>query len=404
MSFASCQTRPKRVRGERQRLQDARWRQSKKQERQQLEETAQQLETQLEQLQQSQNPVHFDIGKMSPLLAGKTATSPQHKKRKSYFPCTAVGNGWQAKAESMKQQRVEAELLNTTLRRALVKEQKVAKSLKAIMNKRPYIPRSIMYEMRRASCSQTETRTQTFQCSQCCNPTTLHINPTVVRREIEATLQRMHTQANAVLSASGADNSLSFNFKIHLDPGAGPTTEVTTTTPMNCGLDHAVKLLGPNCCVQKPVDLLGARCVPPRRRGNDAHVQQFTVELGAPYQTLLLDGFGSTRKSDDGNQRLILWAAISFDRCGALCFRECTWLAVRRSPSDPVNESVIRSHYSVAAEKAAGCTVIDGESIDSVRDRALCVLGKQIKERYLAMQRGVLLQTGRGDLVSFVGA
>ncbi|KAG6946737.1 hypothetical protein JG688_00015878, partial [Phytophthora aleatoria] len=131
--------------------------------------------------------------------------------------------------------------------------------------------------------------------------------------------------------------------------------------------------------------------------------QQFTVELGAPYQTVLLDGFGSTRKSDDGNQRLILWAAISFDRCGALCFREYTWLTVRQSPSDPVNESVIRSHYSVASEKSVGCTVIDGEHIDSVRDRALRAMGKQTKERYLAMQRGILLKTGRGDLVSFVG-
>ncbi|KAG2774190.1 hypothetical protein Pcac1_g15030 [Phytophthora cactorum] len=274
----------------------------------------------------------------------------------------------------MKQQRLEAELLNMTLRRTLAKEQKVAKSLRTIMDKRPFMPRSVKYDMRRASCSQTETRTQISQCTQCCNPTTSHINPTGVRREIEATLQRMHVQTNALLNATAADDSLSFNFNIRLDPAAGPTIEVTTTTPMNCTLDHTVKLLGPKYQGQVPIDLYGPRCVPPRRHGGNAHEQQFTVELGAPYQTV--------------------WA---------LCFRACTWLAVRQPPSDPVNESVIRSHYSVAAEKAVGCTVIDGEHIDSVRDRALRAMGKQIKERYLAMQRRILLQTGRGDLVSFVG-
>ncbi|KAG3157955.1 hypothetical protein PI126_g8055 [Phytophthora idaei] len=331
------------------------------------------------------------------------ASCPLHKKRNCFSSCTAVENDWQSKAEAMKQQRLEAELLNMTLRRTLAKEQKVAKSLRTIMDKRPFMPRSVKYDMRRASCSQTERRTQISQCTQCCNPTTSHINPTGVRREIEATLQRMHVQTNALLNATAADDSLSFNFNIRLDPAAGPTIEVTTTTPMNCTLDHTVKLLGPKYQGQVPIDLYGPRCVPPRRQGGNAHEQQFTVELGAPYQTVLLDGFGSTRKSDDSNQRLILWAAISFDRCGTLCFRECTWLAVRQSPSDPVNESVIRSHYSVAAEKAVGCTVIDGEHIDSVRDRALHAMGKQIIERYLAMQRGILLQTGRGDLVSFVG-
>ncbi|KAG2941547.1 hypothetical protein PC117_g10213 [Phytophthora cactorum] len=193
----------------------------------------------------------------------------------------------------MKQQRLEAELLNMTLRRTLAKEQKVAKSLRTIMDKRPFMPRSVKYDMRRASCSQTETRTQISQCTQCCNPTTSHINPTGVRREIEATLQRMHVQTNALLNATAADDSLSFNFNIRLDPAAGPTIEVTTTTPMNCTLDHTVKLLGPKYQGQVPIDLYGPRCVPPRRHGGNAHEQQFTVELGAPYQTVLLDGVGS---------------------------------------------------------------------------------------------------------------
>lgn len=150
---------------------------------------------------------------------------------------TAVENDWQAK----KQQRFEAELLNMTLRRALLKEQKVAKALTTIMHKRPSTPHSVMHETRGASCSQSDATTQLSQCSHCCNTTTLHINPATVRCEIEATLQRMNTQANTELNGTAADSSLSFNFDVRLDPIAGPTT---TTTPINCTLDHAVKLLG----------------------------------------------------------------------------------------------------------------------------------------------------------------
>lgn len=115
-SSSRCQERPKRVRGERQRQQDVEFRQRKKQERQQLLETAQQLETQLTKLQQ----------------ATSWPGSPLHNKRKGF--------SWQSKAETIKQQRVEAELLNMTLRRALAKEQQVAKSLQMKMNKRPFMP------------------------------------------------------------------------------------------------------------------------------------------------------------------------------------------------------------------------------------------------------------------------
>lgn len=257
-----------------------------------------------------------------------------------------------------------------------------------------------MHDMRQANLPQKQNQTQTTR--QCCNPTTLHINPVAVGREIEATLQRMIVQADSVLTASVADNSISFDSQIRLDPDLGLITEVTSSTPIHCTLDHAVKLLGSKFNIQQNIDLLGPRCVP--RPHNTGGERQFTVELGAPYQTVLLDGFGSTRRIDDDNRRLVVWAAVSFDRCGALCFRERTWLAVYRSQENPASASVIRSYYSLNAEKAIGCTMIDGEHIEMVRDRSLRAMGKQIKERYLAMQRAILLQTGRGDLVGFVGS
>ncbi|GMF28408.1 unnamed protein product [Phytophthora lilii] len=216
-----------------------------------------------------------------------------------------------------------------TLRRAVAQERRVARSLKTVMEKRPCLPvtrkgdrsqpditlikycccvvqRAVVCSIRRASCAQTTTSSQLSRCSQCCNPTTLHVNPSAVRREIEATLQQMHVHACAVLNATASDDSLSFNFNVRLDTSTGPTTEISTTTPMNCAVDRAVKLLGARCHVQGH-----------GRHGGDR--PQFTVELGSPHQTVLLDGFGASEKTNDGNRQLILWVAISFDRCGALC-------------------------------------------------------------------------------------
>ncbi|EGZ08580.1 hypothetical protein PHYSODRAFT_524526, partial [Phytophthora sojae] len=234
-------------------------------------------------------------------------------------------------------------------------------------------------------------------------PNTLHVNPTAVRHEIEATLQRILAHARSVINPCVDDDFLSFDFNVRLDPAAGPTTELTTTTPMNCALDEAVKLLGAQYQMRAPVDIGEPRYIQPRRRGGSTYEQQFTVELGAPLQTVLLDGFGATRQSEDENYRLILWAAISFDRCGALCFRECTWFAVHRSHSNPTSETVFRSHYLIAAEKAVDCAAVDGEHIDRVRDRLHSSMGKKIKERYLVMQRDILFRTGRADLIGFVG-
>ncbi|EGZ08581.1 hypothetical protein PHYSODRAFT_339037 [Phytophthora sojae] len=82
MDGASCgPARPKRVRGERQRLQDAQWRQRKKNERQQLKDTALQQEAQLAQLRQDSNAY------VSP------AASPVAKRRKSCWLLHLAGEG-----------------------------------------------------------------------------------------------------------------------------------------------------------------------------------------------------------------------------------------------------------------------------------------------------------------------
>ncbi|KAF1779674.1 hypothetical protein GQ600_25348 [Phytophthora cactorum] len=208
--------------------------------------------------------------------------------------------------------------------------------------------------MRRASCSQTETRTQISQCTQCCNPTTY-------------TLTQLASGARSKRRCSGCTckptpcsmllpptilfrSTLTFDWTrllgLHRGDDDNPDELYTGST---------VKLLGPKCQGQVPIDLYGPRCVP---------------------VNCALDGFGSTRKSDDGNQRLICGLPYLLTGVGSL-FPWCTWLR-SPAPSDPVNESVIRSHYSVAP-KNCGLHCDRWRHIDSVRDRALRAMGKQTK-------------------------
>ncbi|KAF4145580.1 hypothetical protein GN958_ATG05227 [Phytophthora infestans] len=204
-----------------------------------------------------------------------------------------------------------------TLRRALLKEQKVAKALTTIMHKRPSTPHSVMHETRGASCSQSDATTQLSQCSHCCNTTTLHINPATVRwANYDDNADKLHIRSRCEAAGS-----------------KGPRTSLEASRSSWSTL---------------------------RPDPGDVSEQQFTVEAAALYQTVLLDGFGSTRQSDDGNQRLILWAAVWSSLFPRMYMARCSSFTL-----DPANKSFIQFHHSVAAEKAAGCTVIDGEHIDN---------------------------------------
>ncbi|RLN86268.1 hypothetical protein BBJ28_00016280 [Nothophytophthora sp. Chile5] len=189
---------------------------------------------------------------------------------------------------------------------------------------------------------------------------------------------RMHTEANLAFNAAIGAPSLSFNFDVRLDPLSGPITALTTSTPLNCGIHRAMELLSPK--VQIPIDPIGTRSI---------HVRSSKVRNPNPH----------FHYEDD--RLLITWAAMSFDRCGALCFRECAWILATRSPSNPAQASVVRTHYTLVADKALGCTDIEGEAIDRVRNRALRAIGVQIRDRHSKLQHNFLKSTGQEELAGF---
>ncbi|KAE8965454.1 hypothetical protein PR003_g29784 [Phytophthora rubi] len=129
--------------------------------------------------------------------------------------------------------------------------------------------------------------------------------------------------------------------------------------------------------------------------------KEFSVDLGGSKVNECLDGVGLLRRHNEEDCELIIWAAISFHHSGKISFRECSWMAAARSaPSS--DESVVRVNYRLNAEKAGGCSYIEGEHIDQVRNHALAAIGAKMKTKNHLLQKKMLVGTGRGDLASFL--
>ncbi|KAI9990607.1 hypothetical protein PInf_018161 [Phytophthora infestans] len=142
---------------------------------------------------------------------------------------------------------------------------------------------------------------------------------------------------------------------------------------------------------------------PAKRTYTEGEIEkEFTVDLGGSRMNECLDGVGLLRRHSEDDCELVIWAAISFHHSGKISFRECSWMAAARSAPSTDKESVIRVKYRLSAEKAQGCTYINGEHIDQVRNHALQAIGAKMKAKHHMLQRKMLIETGRQDLASFI--
>lgn len=130
--------------------------------------------------------------------------------------------------------------------------------------------------------------------------------------------------------------------------------------------------------------------------------KEFTVDLGGSRVNECLDGVGLLRRHNEDDCEIVIWAAISFHHSGKISFRECSWMAAARSAPSNSQESVLRVNYRLSSEKAKGCTYIEGEHIDQVRNHALGAIGAKMKTKHHMLQRKMLIETGREDLASFI--
>ncbi|KAE8904656.1 hypothetical protein PF005_g12417 [Phytophthora fragariae] len=357
-----------RVKREQNRERDFRRRQRQKEERLQLQMQAQRLEKFLTQLRES------------------------------------GGNGASLSLESLadgQQQQVEAELLNTSLRKAVAAEVKWSKSLQSLLSKRRTME-TVSLTSSMLSTSQSKPSSVIY-----CSPATLRDDPAAVRREIMATMDRVYYEAKATVNpltgAAASIPELSCHYNVRIDAKAGPTTQLTSETPLECTLDSARELLSSVFSMPDAAEpSLKVRRTRAKRTYTEGEIEkEFSVDLGGSKVNECLDGVGLLRRHNEEDCELIIWAAISFHHSGKISFRECSWMAAARSaPSS--DESVVRVNYRLNAEKAGGCSYIEGEHIDQVRNHALAAIGAKMKTKNHLLQKKMLVGTGRGDLASFL--
>ncbi|KAF4038148.1 hypothetical protein GN244_ATG09733 [Phytophthora infestans] len=298
----------------------------------------------------------------------------------------------------MQHQRVEAERLNKSLTKALVAEKKWSKSLQSVLDKQ-----SSMETVSLAS-SMLMSSTPSVHSS----PTVLKDDPVAIRREIMTLMDTMYHEAKATVDpvngAAASIPALSCHYNVRLDPKRGPTSQLTSETPLDCSLDSSRELLSAMFSVPDPVQpSLKIRRTRAKRTYTEGEIEkEFTVDLGGSRMNECLDGVGLLRRHSEDDCELVIWAAISFHHSGKISFRECSWMAAARSAPSTDKESVIRVKYRLSAEKAQGCTYINGEHIDQVRNHALQAIGAKMKAKHHMLQRKMLIETGRQDLASFI--
>eukprot|EP00644_Phytophthora_capsici_P011742 jgi/Phyca11/10510/fgenesh1_pm.PHYCAscaffold_50_\ len=336
----------KRSRREQNRERDFRRRRRQKEERMQLEMQAQRLESYLTQLKES--------GRSSEMSRESSCVTPEILK-----------------------QRVEAELLNQSLKKALAAEKKWSKSLQSVLNKR-----------------------QSMECKPSTvvnyDTTTLRNDPEAVRREIMTLMDNMYYEAKATVDpVTGAAASI---------PALACHYNLTSETPLDCGLDSARELLSAMFSMPDTSQpSLKVRRTRVQRTYTEGEVEkEFTVDLGGSRVNECLDGVGLLRRHNEDDCEIVIWAAISFHHSGKISFRECSWMAAARSAPSNSQESVLRVNYRLSSEKAKGCTYIEGEHIDQVRNHALGAIGAKMKTKHHMLQRKMLIETGREDLASFI--
>ncbi|RLN86269.1 hypothetical protein BBJ28_00016281 [Nothophytophthora sp. Chile5] len=421
------------TRRERNRVHDVRRRLRKKGEMFELRRQAEKLERRLELLQHRpvrstrEDAADSDEGSEtsgdSPtqLLPCSTEWLPT-KIRKGTASLYFEGS-WEATAAVRRQARMEAELLNMKLKKALASEMKVSRSLRLLLERRPSMlvrsdyPGNIylydlemmrqLYAKARLTLVQDPVVSYTFdlRVDPVLGPVSELVSTTLAASDLQCAKQFIGLNAMEQLyidvgSTAPPTPALSYNYNVSFDPMHGPVSELTSTTPLYWDLNHTKQFLGPNFLKEKMSGSLKLKEV--RTTDGGRIENQFTVEIGKPGTSTMLDRMGSMSRYEEEDRVLVTWFALTFHRKGVLCFRERGWVVATRSPSNPATESVVQTHYTLEAEKAANCTAVDGEDVDRVRDRVLGALADIMKTKHKRIQQTMLAEIGRPDLVSLV--
>lgn len=231
-------------------------------------------------------------------------------------------------------------------------------------------------------------------------PALLPNDHVAVRTDIMTRMDKIYAEAKAIIKvftgAAASVPALTCHYNVKLDPKIGPIKLLTLETPLDCSLIIAKEMLSK--CIFVPdsfLPSLKSKLYPDVER-------ELVTDRGDSIKANYPDGIGFSRRHEEKNCELFVWAAISFHESDKIMFRENLWMAAIHLAPSISQGSVIRINYSVSAVKANDCTFINDEHIDQVRDQALEAIAAKMRKNLHMLQIKMLMETGRADLASFI--
>ncbi|RLN83837.1 hypothetical protein BBJ28_00017729 [Nothophytophthora sp. Chile5] len=142
-----------------------------------------------------------------------------------------------------------------------------------------------------------------------------------------------------------------------------------------------------------------------------------TVELGYTIgfddtdEFIHLNGVSVLEKSEDEDRDLLVWSSLVVQPSGRLRFRAQGWIMVARSPTNPLQASVLRTCCRLTAERAeAGVATSEGGLIcgsqqtadGALRSSMIHDMSRRMKARIDEARQKLLERTGAADAASLI--
>ncbi|RLN93959.1 hypothetical protein BBJ28_00019551 [Nothophytophthora sp. Chile5] len=340
---------------------DCRRRARRKAERELLHNEVQECEALVERLQQRRNSFRHEEG-------GKQEPSP-----------------WLDAMIKQAMSRRKAEELNSELKTLLAGQRKATEAINDLLKQEPAL---------------LEVQASTTHSS--------------LAVELKSTLHQLFASAKSVFENDTLVSwgSISSSTRIdHQRSNNGPCVELSTTTPLTCSKTEASAILWDAIKeIQWPREQTAFNL-------KEKELTPRTVELGYTIgfddtdEFIRLNGVSMLEKSEDVDRDLLVWSSLVAQPGGRLRFRAQGWIMVARSPTNPLQASVLRTCCRLTAERAeAGVATSEGDLIcgsqqttdGTLRSAMIRDMSRRMKARIDEARQKLLERTGAADAASLI--
>lgn len=234
-------------------------------------------------------------------------------------------------ATEEEERRQQAEEVNRQLKSILTQQIARIRKIQELVVQQPALAQCVQELMNESLPSATITPTVIFQ------------NFGAIAAYVKRTVDQLHTEFCGWNSMEEALMS-----SVNVKNGEAPFLELRSTTPLACGYEEGVQLLW-DMLLEKKV--LGSNTGSYRMKTKQ--LTQSSAEFGYSTDSNglgTLNGVTLFEKSEEEGQTILLWASMMVEPDGKPFCSSQGYLSVTRLPSNPQQESLVRSSSRLAGK------------------------------------------------------